>query len=208
MRPINLIPEDERRGSGARRKGGPLAYILIGALVILLAGVTLLVSAGNEISGTKSEIVELKSEIAASEAKAEKLAAYTQLREIRDRRVATVQSLADSRFDWERVMRELALILPGDVWLTNLTGTVKPEVSVNGAASITLRHGVVGPALELIGCASGQEAVAGFVASLKDIDGVTRVAMQYSKLGETAESGAEATGDSAERRQHDRMPDP
>ena len=29
-----------------------------------------------------------------------------------EQRVATVTSLADSRFDWERVMRELALILP------------------------------------------------------------------------------------------------
>jgi Tfp pilus assembly protein PilN len=195
MRPINLIPGDERRGPGAAKKGGPLAYIVIGALVVLLAGVAMLVSANNQISSDKAEIVELKSDAAAAEAKAAKLVAYTQLREVHDQRVATVTSLADSRFDWERVMRELALILPGDVWLTNLTGTVKPEVSVNGAASVALRTSAPGPALQIEGCASGQEAVAGFVTALKDIDGVTRVAMQYSKL--PGGEGEEATTDSA-----------
>jgi Tfp pilus assembly protein PilN len=192
MRPINLIPEDQRRGPGSGRKGNPLAYILIGALVILLAGVTLLVSTNNQISDSKAEITELGEEISIAQAKAAKLSAYSQLRDVRDQRVATVKSLADSRFDWERVMRELALILPSDVWLTNLSGTVKPEVSVNGSAGVALRGQASGPALEIVGCAKGQEGVAGFVAALKDIDGVTRVAMQYSKLGDTSEGGGEA----------------
>ncbi len=198
MRPINLIPEDERRGSSAKRKGGPLAYILIGGLVLLLAGVTLMVSTGNQISSSKAEITELEAENSAAEAKAARLAAFTQLSEVRDQRVATVKSLAESRFDWERVMRELALILPSDVTLTSLTGTVKPEVSVNGASGVGLRSEAAGPALELVGCAKGQDGVAGFVASLKDIDGVTRVAMQFSKLGESEEGGGgEPTTDSA-----------
>jgi Tfp pilus assembly protein PilN len=199
MRPINLIPDDERRGGGGggNRKGGPLAYILIGALAILLLGVTLIVSTNNEISSSKAEIVELNAENAAAKAKAAKLTAYTELRKVRDQRVETVTSLAESRFDWERVMRELALILPSDVWLTNLTGTVKPDVSVEGSASVVLRAGVAGPALELVGCANGQEGVAGFVTALKDIDGVSRVAMEYSQLGAAQESGAAETGDSA-----------
>ena len=48
-------------------------------------------------------------------------------------------SLADSRFDWERVMRELSLILPDDVWLTNLTGKASPAVQIDGEANIALR---------------------------------------------------------------------
>ena len=72
-------------------------------------------------------------------------------------------------------MRELSLILPGDVWLTNLTGTASPEVAAEGGASVALRGSIAGPALEMVGCARSQEAVAGFVQALKDIDGVTRV---------------------------------
>ena len=47
------------------------------------------------------------------------------------RRTETVDSLAQSRFDWERVMRELALVIPEDVWLESLTGTVAPGVTVD-----------------------------------------------------------------------------
>lgn len=185
MRPVNLIPPEERRGASASLRSGPLAYIVIGALVALLAGITLLVITDNEISGGKQEVSQLEQENASSQAKASRLASYTQLREIHDQRVATVTSLADSRFDWERVIRELSLILPSDVWLTNLTGTASPSVSVEGAASVALRDSVPGPALEFVGCAKGQDAVAGFIADLRDIDGVTRVAVQTSELDDS-----------------------
>jgi Tfp pilus assembly protein PilN len=191
MRPVNLIPEEQRRGASAALRSGPLAYMVVGALVALLAGVTLLVITNNEISGGKSEVAQLESENASAQAKAARLTAYTNLRTIHDQRVATVTSLADSRFDWERVIRELSLILPPNAWLTNLTGTASPSVAVNGAASVALRDSVPGPALELVGCASSQDAVAGFISDLKDIDGATRVAVQSSVLGDASGSAKE-----------------
>ncbi len=196
MRPVNLIPPEERRDSTARLRGGPLAYIVVGGLAALLAGITLLVATNNEISSSKAEIARLESETSAAQARAAQLSAYTNFQAVHDQRVATVTHLADSRFDWERVVRELSLILPADVWLTNLTGTANPEVSVNGSASISLRDSVPGPALEIVGCATGQEAVAGFISDLKDIDGVTRVAVESSVLGEAEEAGAGSSGES------------
>ena len=142
MRPVNLIPPEERRDGSAKLRGGPLAYIVVAALVALLAGVSLLVVTNNEVSSSEAEITRLQSEVHATEAKAARLTAYTQLRDVHDQRVATVTELANSRFDWERVVRELSLIVPADVWLTNLTGTANPSVSVNGAASIALRDSV------------------------------------------------------------------
>jgi Tfp pilus assembly protein PilN len=192
MRPANLIPSEERPGARKSSRSGPLAYIVVGALVAALAGVTLLVLANNQISDREAEVSRLQSQQAAVEARAAKLAAFTQFHSVRDQRVTTITNLADSRFDWQRVMRELSLILPGNVWLTSLTGTVRPEVSVNGAASISLRSSVAGPALELVGCANGQEAVAGFISDLKGIDGVTRVGVLSSELpasGESSEGG-------------------
>lgn len=200
MRPVNLIPPEERRGEHAPLRSGPLAYIVVGALVLVLAGVTALVLTGNQISERESEVATLEAEDAAAKAQAERLAAYTQFRDLSEQRVATVASLADSRFDWERVMRELSLVLPGNVWLVGLTATAAPGVGVEGGGSggggSGLRAAAPGPALELSGCASGQEAVAGFVTALKDIDGVTRVGMQSSELGgESAGGGGEGGGE-------------
>jgi Tfp pilus assembly protein PilN len=200
MRPVNLIPPEDRRGEQAPLRTGPLPYILLGALVAVLIGVSAMVLVSNQISESKSEVATLESEDAAAAAKAQQLASYTQFRDMSEQRVATVQSLADSRFDWERVMRELALVLPSNVWLTSLTATASPNVNMGGAGSgasgASLRAQVPGPALELNGCASGQEAVAGFVTALKDIDGVTRVGVESSELGE--EENEEVEGASTE----------
>jgi Tfp pilus assembly protein PilN len=200
MRPVNLIPAEERRGAHGPMRTGPLVYVVVGALVLILAGVTSLVLTNNQITDRKSEIAQLEAEDRAAEAKAKQLAAYTQFRELREQRLETISSLADSRFDWERVMRELSLILPaGQAWLTNLTATASPEANVDGGSGgSSLRGAVPGPALELEGCATGQDAVAGFVTALKDVDGVTRVAVQVSELSDQ-EEGAGSSEDSKEQ---------
>src|SRR4051794_35449185 len=123
MRPVNLIPLEERHGQQAPLRSGPIAYIVLGALVAALVAVTALVLTNNQISDRKSEVAQLTSEDAAASAEAQRLIAYTQFQALHEQRLATITSLADSRFDWERVMRELALILPGDVWLTELNAS-------------------------------------------------------------------------------------
>ncbi len=200
MRPVNLIPIEERRGQNAPLRTGPIAYIVVGALVAALGGVMLLVLTGNEIADRKSEVTQVRQEDALVAAEARRLAPYTEYQILSEQRVATVKSLADSRFDWERVMRELSLILPDNVWLTKLTATASPAVGVDGGGEggggegSGLRGSIPGPALEMEGCASGQAGVAGFVAALKDIDGVTRVGVESSALPPTGTAAGTGEG--------------
>lgn len=197
MRPVNLIPIEQRRGEHAQLRTGPTMYIVLGALTLLLLGVTMLVLTDNRIADGKAEVATLKRENAAAEAKAARLIAYSQFKALSEQRIETVRSLADSRFDWERVMRELSLVLPTDVWLTSLTATASPGSPVSGGGSSNLRQAIPGPALELVGCASGQESVAGFVTALKDVDGVTRVGVESSELGSKGnEAGSGSAGGS------------
>jgi Tfp pilus assembly protein PilN len=192
MRPVNLIPTDQRRGQHAPARTGPMVpYLVVGLMLAALAGVTAVVLVGNQISEREAEAAELKREESALRVRAEQLAAYTKFQTVRVQRAATVASLADSRFDWERVLRELALVLPEDVWLIKATGTASPAVAPTDGASVSTRGAVVGPALELKGCAPGQESVAGFVAALEDIDGVTRVGVATSKRPDLAEANTE-----------------
>lgn len=201
MRPVNLIPPEQRRGDSAQLRTGPLMYIVLGALALLLLGVTVLVLTDNRIADGKAEVATLKQEDAAAAAEAKKLAAFTQFRTLSEQRIATVRTLADSRFDWERVMRELSLVLPSNVWLTSLSASATSSTAVageGGGGGSGLRGAVPGPALELSGCASGQEAVAEFVTALEDIDGVTRVGLDSSELASKkgeAGSGGGGGGD-------------
>jgi Tfp pilus assembly protein PilN len=204
MRPINLIPADQRRGQHAPLRTGPIAYVLVGLLVAALAGVAALVVTDNQIAERGTEVRELRREDRIVKRQTERLASYAQFKQLSEQRVATVESLANSRFDWERVMRELSLVLPADVWLSELIATASPSVDVGGggggggssASATNVRPQASGPALELTGCAKGQVGVAGFAAALKDIDGVTRVAVESSSLA--ADGDAAGTGSAGE----------
>src|SRR5829696_5713539 len=164
MRPVNLIPAEDRRDGQGPMRTGALPHLLIGALVAALVGVTALVLTGTQVADRKAEVAQLEREDAVVTARVQRLAAYTQFRALQEQRLATVTSLADSRFDWERVMRELSLVLPHNVWLVSLNATASPEASSGGEGGGSgLRGSISGPALQINGCASGQEGIAGFV---------------------------------------------
>ena len=189
MRPVNLIPPEERRGSSAPSRTGILSYLVIGVLAVVLVAVSALVLLGNTVDDKQTEVDGLEAQAMETEARAEGLASYVSFQQTRENRAMTIDSLARSRFDWERVIRELSLVIPKQVWLSNLTGTVSPAVQVDDAAAISLRTSVPGPALELVGCARSQPAIAKLIAALHDIDGVTRVtAANGIKEGQAAGS--------------------
>ena len=195
MRPVNLIPPEERRGDAAPLRTGPLPYVLLGVLAVALLTVTALVLTGNSIKDRKAELEALEVREANARAAADALTPYTQFATLAAARDATVTSLAESRFDWERVLRELSLVIPEDVSLVSVAASTGPGSGDDSgtASNSNLTTGVTGPVLALSGCAHGQKGVAGFAATLEDIDGVTRVGVGSSHLA----TGAAGPGGSA-----------
>ena len=185
MRPVNLIPPEDRRGDKAPLRSGPLSYVVIGALALVLVAVLLMVTTSNDIADKEEQVAQLEADLETATAEAESLAPYAEFATLRVEREATIASLAQSRFDWERVMRELALVIPEDVTLTSINGSAFENAE--GSAS-TIPIGA--PNLTMSGCAASHESVARFVAALEDIDGVTRVGLARTEALET-ESGAE-----------------
>jgi Tfp pilus assembly protein PilN len=175
VRPINLIPEGEqRRTRGPSSSGSPIAFLIVGALAIALVGVVMLVLTSNKVGDREGEVATLQVEKTAATARAERLSAYASFQQVAEQRKQTIAGLADSRFDWARVIEQLSLVLPRNVYFTNLSGSAG-----GGEGS----EGVAGPSLTIAGCAPSQNAVAAFVATLKEIDGVTRVELKQSVIG-------------------------
>jgi Tfp pilus assembly protein PilN len=194
VRPLNLIPPEERRGESAPLRVGALSYAIVGVLAAALIAVVALVLTTNGINESKTQLASLQVRLVAAQEAAAKLAPYNDFASLTQSRNATVTSLAQSRFDWDRVLQELALVIPPDVTLVNLsaaaTGASAASTSTTGAAPVS------GPSLQLSGCAKGQEGVAELLAALRDIDGVTRVGMQSSQLSDE-ESGQASAGTAA-----------
>jgi Tfp pilus assembly protein PilN len=193
MRPVNLIPPDERSGDSASLRTGKLIYVLVGGLALLLLGIAAVALTSKQISDRESQKASLQQELNQVTAQANSLAAFSNFRAVQEQRAATVASLAQSRFDWSRVLHELSLVLPSGVSITNLSGSASPDSTSSGGSGGSgggdLRSGIQGPALEISGCAPGQDAVAGFVSALQEIDGVTRVGLSSSQSADAASSG-------------------
>lgn len=194
MRAVNLIPPEERRGTSAPMRTGRAPYLVIGALVAVVGAVAILVSTSNSLDDRKAELAGLEVEQRDAQARADALRPFAEFAAAHETRAATVESLARSRFDWERVLNELSQVMPGDIWLVQLAGTVSPAVSLPEAPGISIRGDVPGPALELVGCGRTQESVAGFLAALRDIDGVTRVTASKSERPEAGKADTLTSG--------------
>ena len=201
MRPVNLIPPEQRRGDRAPMRTGPLSYVVVGVLAAALVAVTLLVMTNNKISDREAERASLESQVARAEAEAQRLALFRGVRVPPgcaggDRLEPCPKPLrlgAGAARAGDRDPRGRLAHRPERHGLArHRPCPVEPQCRAPvGTESIT------GPSLQIEGCAAGHEAVAKFLAALQDIDGVTRVSVLKSDRPELAGAGAAATADSA-----------
>ncbi|HEX7291605.1 MAG TPA: hypothetical protein VF250_10815 [Conexibacter sp.] len=186
MRAVNLIPADVAGGS--RSSAGPL--LLLGGLALLLVLVTAQVLTGNTIKERRSELASVQGERVVAQAQADATRPYREFATLARARVATVRQLGSARFDWHRAFSDLSTVIPDDVWLSSLTGTVTTGVTVAGGESggaSALRSAIPNPAIELSGCTVDHEGVVRLVSRLRLLRSVQRVSL--------ADSSKDAGGD-------------
>jgi Tfp pilus assembly protein PilN len=192
MKAVNLIPVDAPGGRTDGGRAGSAVYVLLGVLATLLVGVTAYVLTGNDVVKHRQELAALQSEATAVQLQAERLHSYVEFATLAQARVQTVRQLGATRFDWHRAFTDLSKVLPDNVWLTSLLGTVAPGVSVEGAASGQtngLRSSLPNPAIEMTGCTTGHEGVVRLVSRLRLLDGVERVSLADSVKADDAAGG-------------------
>jgi Tfp pilus assembly protein PilN len=179
VRAVNLIPADV--AGGGRTSAGPL--MLLGGLAVLLALVTAHVLTGNTIKERRSELVSVHGQLAVAQAQADATRPYREFAALARARVDTVRQLGSARFDWHRAFADLSTVIPDDVWLSSLTGTVTTGVSVAGGDSggaSTLRAAIPSPAIELSGCTVSHEGVVRLISRLRLLHTVQRVSLADS----------------------------
>jgi Tfp pilus assembly protein PilN len=192
MNAINLLPEKHRprKPTGGKSNSG---YIALGVLGLVLAGLLGYVLTLNSINSSKTKITEATAEAARLNDEANSLGPYGDFAKIKAERVASVKELASQRFDYERLVRELAHVLPSDVWLVNAAASDAPASSAApapGAAASATPASAGGPTLNISGCARDQSQVAVTLVRLRELQGATDVELQHSTSGEEAAQGA------------------
>jgi Tfp pilus assembly protein PilN len=179
MRAVNLIPQD--MAGGSRASVGPL--LLLGGLAGLLALVTLHVVTGNTINDSKSELASVHGQLVVAQAQADATRPYREFATLARARIDTVRQLGSARFDWRRAFAGLATVIPDDVWLSSLTGTVTAGVNVAGGdagGATGLRAAIPNPAIALSGCTVSHDGVVRLISRLRLLHGVQRVSLADS----------------------------
>src|SRR3954464_7991566 len=110
--------------AGPEAKGGAGPFIVLGILAACVAGTAGIVLSDNTIKQRQADLAAATARQQAMAHQAAQLKPYADFDAMARGRVQTVKDLADSRFDWEQVLRGLPRAVPADVTLKTLTGDV------------------------------------------------------------------------------------
>jgi Tfp pilus assembly protein PilN len=130
---INLIPpekkKEKRRRPGAPG-GPPIAWLLlIIPVIVVILMVMLYLSASNKVKTQQTALKEKQTELADWQSKNAQLAKYSTRQQEIAQTEATVVNALRGRVYWARILNEVAIMIPKDVWLVSLNGTSTQNTS-------------------------------------------------------------------------------
>ena len=176
MRAVNLLPRDEAKRSFEANRGVVFGGIGGAALATAVLA-SMVISAGGAASSKQQELDGVRAQIAAiptvpviDTSKEDALAAE------KGARIGALSAALGGRIAWDRVLRQVSLVLPEDVWLTSLTASAAaapaPDATQTAAA---------GSGFTLTGATYSQNGVARFLSRLAVIPDLANVRLQSSQ---------------------------
>jgi Tfp pilus assembly protein PilN len=120
MRAVNLLPRETKEPRKRLTVVGQVAlvapFVVVGLVVVgYLLSSSSVNSKRSTLQALQDELASLPQPASRQPQQSPALAAEQQLR------VATLGAALQSRLVWDRVLREISAVLPGDVWLTTMS---------------------------------------------------------------------------------------
>ena len=178
MKAVNLIPTDQRSAQATGKQSGS-AYLVVGVLTTLLVMAVAYVFTANNATDRQNKATAAKAEADRLEAQAAQQDSFTNFAAIKQTRLLSVSTIADSRFDWERMIRELSRVMPSGSWLKSADASVSGDTGDTAAASSTTTVAAQ-PSADLIGCTPKQSDVAAMLVRLRQMHRVSDVQLNES----------------------------
>jgi Tfp pilus assembly protein PilN len=207
MRAVNLLPREQRR---ARLEGNrtPLLVAVGGLLLVTLGALGLGHSASSSASAKRAELATVRARIARLPKAEATTVTSGEIAKQRSERMAALTVAIGSRFALDRVLRQIAQVLPEDAWLTSLdtsapgagaatSGTSSTSGSTPAASAASAAQGTV----SIEGATYTEEAVARVLARLALVPALEGVRLTASAfVTPSTATGSPAQGGQASSR--------
>jgi Tfp pilus assembly protein PilN len=187
MRAFNLLPKEEARGTQEERS--PMPYVLValvGVLVFAALSAFYLMS-GKDVADRQAQVEDLRAQLAVYVAQEKPQSAEDPTAALSAERLSRTNALSSAlatRLAWDRVLRELALILPQDAAIDSIEATAPgafnaPAASVDGSPIVHFT---------MVGGTDSQASVAELLARLSVIPEFENVALKLASRASEGES--------------------
>jgi Tfp pilus assembly protein PilN len=123
MRAVNLLPRDDAKRQ-RQQPGAVLLTAVLGGLLVVALLTGLFLTSSSAVSDSQAELDAARAELAAiPPPKPAEPTDNSGLETEKSERVTLLGKALGSRVAWDRVLRQLSLVLPEDVWLETLTAS-------------------------------------------------------------------------------------
>ena len=165
---INLLPPENKERQRVRRQ--TVAVVMMGVLLLVALGAffllqqTRLTSAENDLRDQQAVNADLQQDV-------NELQQFDQLAAEVEASRGLIAQLLENQVLWSGVLRDISLVIPGQVWLGSLSGSVTAEAAAAGATTTdTATQGLIG-AISFSGNGFDHRSVALWLARLEDVSG-------------------------------------
>ncbi len=179
MRAVNLLPRkdgrERERETNVVALGGVVAAVAVTAVMAML-----FLNASAGVTERQNEVENARAELAAIPAPKPRDTSGDALEQEKAGRLGALAAALGSRIAWDRVLREISLITPDDVWFTTLQASAPAAVPADGTAPAT-----TAPAggFSISGRTYSHDAVARLLARLELVPDLDQVKLEKSVLG-------------------------
>jgi Tfp pilus assembly protein PilN len=191
MRAVNLLPRQHVESKKRQQPNTVPLVAGIGGAVVVLALVGGFLLANRSVDRQRQALATAKAVLAVTPAKgvsAKTNAFRSTVLDQREQRSLALAAAIGKRVAWDRILRRMALVLPDDVWLTTLNGTVPLQSSTAPAAAAAAAAAAtpsalppIPTALTLQGYTYTQAGVARLLERLQVLPDLKNVQLQNSE---------------------------
>ena len=183
MRAINLLPRDDARRGPQKNQFIVLVPVVLAVLFAAVLSAMFLSGSGT-VKDKQAELATLQDELhAIPTPDASRVKTQTALAADKQARVTALSGALSRRVAWDRVFRELSLVLPDDVWLATLTAKAPvPSSTALPPAPVATGTTVAATGFTIDGFTYSQPAVARLLTRLAVVPDLVNVQLQQSTL--------------------------